>query len=207
MLEESLANIREELQRAENVFDDLQTAKEGLDSDSKANKNDLTRAQEVVKDLEFKLEKARATVRKLQGQREDELKKKNRAIAQVTAAEANKVIWEQARDDRQKKVDDAIEKAEKICPERVPIPQDKSADELGEEFHRLVALRKEQEKDIGGSQDELLRQANEAKREHQAAMRDVEDFKTLRNVSRRVLLYTHRCTNMGAATHQHIEPS
>ncbi|CAO2656318.1 Nn.00g051210.m01.CDS01 [Neocucurbitaria sp. VM-36] len=181
VLEDALANAQEELQRAEGVFEDMVLQRDKLDAEAKANKKTMEDAQRAVQSLEFKLQKAHATVRRLQGQREDELKKKNHAIAQVAAAQENREIWAEEMRKAQVEVDTATEDARSICPQRVAVPRGKTSDELLRTLERLMATRRETEKELGGSQDELLRLANDAKKTHKDAMQEFENIKNLRN--------------------------
>ncbi|KAF2849389.1 dna repair protein-like protein rad18 [Plenodomus tracheiphilus IPT5] len=181
VLEESLKSAREELQRTEGIYEDLVVQKHRLNDEAKDNKKKLDEAQSQVAECEFSLNKQHATVRKLQGTREDQLKLKNKAIAEVTAAEDNKQLWVKARNERELKVEKAIGEAEKICPERVQVPVGKSAEELQETLTKLEATRRNQEKQLGGSQEELLRRANDAKHVHKEAMQELVEIDNLCN--------------------------
>ncbi|KAH8727160.1 dna repair protein-like protein rad18 [Phaeosphaeriaceae sp. PMI808] len=180
VLEETLTEAKDELRRAEGVFEDMILLKDKLNDENKANKKSLEDAQRHVSELTFKLEKAKSTVRKNQGQREDDLKKKNVAVEQVIAAEKNRKIWVEERLSTQAEVDSHIRKAEETCPQRVPVPPEKSSEDLGNMLERLVNTRRITEKELGGSQDELLRAANQAKRVHQEARKEFDDIEGLK---------------------------
>ena len=186
VLEEGLATAQEELRHAEGIFEDMVLQRDKLNAEASTNLKKLQETQQVLQELEFKLNKAQSTVRKLQGQREDELKKKNKAISQVEAAQENKTIWVEAVKEAQGEVDTATKDAETVCPIRVAVPEGKTSDELIATLNRLRATRLETEKELGGSQDELLRQANAAKLTHKTAMQEFEDIRHLRNVSQAV---------------------
>jgi len=183
VLEEELANVKEELKRAEDVYEDLEARKLELNDENRANKREMDRTSEAVKGLEFRLEKAQSTVRKLQGTREEELKAKNDAISKVAKARDLRPAWVEEVDRVKEELEGVIEGAKGVCPERVAVPDGKTSEYLAHTLARLEATRKQTEKELGGSQDELLRQANEAKRTHKDAMREFEDIKSLRNVS------------------------
>lgn len=181
VLQDALVNAQEELQRASGVYEDMVLQRDRLNSEARSNKRNMEEAQGALKELEFKLNKAQSTVRKLQGQREDELKKKNQAIARVVAAEENRAIWVEAVKAAQVEVDTVTNDARSMCPQRVVVPPGKTSDELLRMLDRLMATRRETEKELGGSQDQLLRQANEAKLTHKTAMQEFEDIRNLRN--------------------------
>ncbi|KAL6149920.1 Structural maintenance of chromosomes protein 6 [Exserohilum turcicum] len=178
---EMLDNAKEEYQRLEGLFEDLQLRKHQLNEENQNNKCKMEEAQRSVEELKFRLEKARSTVRKLQSTREDELKEKNDAIARVAKARAVRLEWEANAEELRRELEEVIEGARGVCPERVPVPAGKSSDMLSQMLARLEATRKESEKDLGGSQDELLRAANEAKRMHKDAMQEFDNIKELRN--------------------------
>lgn len=207
VLEDALANAQEELQRASGVFEDVVLQRDKLNAEARDNKTALERAQRTLQELQFKLDKAQTMVRKLQGQREDELKKKNHAIAQVAAAQQNRESWAEELKEAQIEVNTITEEAKNICPQRVAVPEGKTSDKLLELLDRLEATRRETEKELGGSQDELLRQANEAKKTHKEAMQEFEDIKNLRNVSFVYAFGVASMADLYSASPQHFEQS
>ncbi|OAL46051.1 dna repair protein-like protein rad18 [Pyrenochaeta sp. DS3sAY3a] len=180
VLEDQVAAAQEELQQIEGVFADIVEQIDTLNPQNVEYRNALQAAQLATKDIEFKLQKSHATVRTLQGQREDELRNKNKAIQNLAAAEANLKDWEEAVRTAQAAVDSSTEDAKSVWPTRVEIPAGKTSEELIQILNRLTQTRRDTEKTLGGSQDELLRQANEAKRAHQDANREFEDIMGLR---------------------------
>lgn len=202
VLQDALVNAQEELQRASGVYEDMVLQRDRLNSEARSNKRNMEEAQGALKELEFKLNKAQSTVRKLQGQREDELKKKNQAIARVVAAEENRAIWVEAVKAAQVEVDTVTNDARSMCPQRVVVPPGKTSDELLRMLDRLMATRRETEKELGGSQDQLLRQANEAKLTHKTAMQEFEDIRNLRNVCQ-VSDEARKLANTNIASNQH----
>lgn len=180
VLQDSLATAQAELQNSEGLFEDMVVQRDKLNQENRENLTNLEAAQRDVAELDFKLNKAQSTVRKYQGKREDDLKHKNQAIAQVAAAEDNRKVWEEARTQAQQQVDRCIIEAEQTCPQRVAVPRGKTSEELANMLQRLVNTRREAEKELGGSQEELLRAANEAKRVHQEARKEFEDIEGLK---------------------------
>ncbi|EAT78076.2 hypothetical protein SNOG_14536 [Parastagonospora nodorum SN15] len=156
VLEENLAVAVREVAEAEGVYEDMIVQKSALNTENRENK------------------------RKLEAAGADDLKKKNQAILQVTAAEENKKIWEEERASAQVELDTAIKAAEEVCPQRVDVPEGKKATELGNMLEKLRNTRKVAEKELGGSQDQLLREANEAKRVHQEARKEFESLEGLK---------------------------
>jgi chromosome segregation ATPase len=186
---EALETTKEELKRLEGVFEDITTRKMELNEENRANKVEMEEAQQAVVDLRFKLNKAEITVRQLQSKREDELREKNESIAKVERAEAVLKEWENSVEELRKELEEVIEGAKGVCEERVPVPAGKSSEVLSQMLAKLEATRKASEKELGGSQDELLRAANEAKRQHKDAMQEFDNIKDLRNVSQAKCVY------------------
>jgi chromosome segregation ATPase len=183
VLEEELEQAKDELKRVGDVYVDVETRKAELNEENKSNKQEMDRTSTAVKELTQRLGKAQVTVQKMQDTREIQLKKKNNAIAKVATATEFRQPWADEVDKVRKELVDGIAEAETFCPERVPIPDGKTVESLTASLHTLEATRKQSEKELGGSQVELLAQANEAKRLHQDAMQEFEDIRSLRNVS------------------------
>lgn len=179
--EEALETAKTEFTRLDGFFEDLQLRKYELNAENRNNKLEMEEAQKFVEDLRFKLEKAQSTVRKFQSTREDELKAKNDAIAKVATAQGILEEWQKQAESNRQELERVIEGAQAVCEERVPVPEGRDSNALAQMLAKLQATRQATEKELGGSQDELLRAANEAKRMHKDAMEDFESIKDLRN--------------------------
>ena len=183
VLQEQLDTAQEELTRVEGVFEDMVLQRDRLNEEATASKRALEEAQIAGEDLKAKLDKAHGRVRILQGKREDALRAKNQILESIARMEENKGAWVEARDERQREVDSTVEQARTVCSERVAVPHGKTSEDLIKILNRLIVTRRETEKTLGGSQEELLRQANAAKQTHMEAMREFENLRSLRNVS------------------------
>lgn len=181
VLEEQLRTAQEELKRCEDVYEDIAEKKFSLGEENADNKRALDVAQQEVKDLEFQLNKAQARVRTMQGKREDALRAKNKALESIQAVENNKKLWEDERISKQADVDEKIADAAGVAPERVPVPEGKTFEDLLATLKKLVKTREDTEKELGGSQQDLLAQANEAKRLHKEAHDEAENIKKIKN--------------------------
>lgn len=181
VLEEQLRTAQEELKRCEDVYEDIAEKKFSLGEENADNKRALDVAQQEVKDLEFQLNKAQARVRTMQGKREDALRAKNKALESIQAVENNKKLWEDERISKQADVDEKIADAAGVAPERVPVPEGKTFEDLLARLKKLVKTREDTEKELGGSQQDLLAQANEAKRLHKEAHDEAENIKKIKN--------------------------
>lgn len=181
VLEEQLSEARKELEHAEGVYEDIHVQFTARSTESKGHRDSLQAVQGELEELQHRLNKAQSTVRSYQGKREDDLKSKNNAITQVEAAQQNRQLWEKKRDESKVAVDEAMETAQGSCPQRVDVPPGKTPQELGNLLKRLENTRQQTEKELGGSQEELLRAANEAKRTHQEARREFDDIESVKS--------------------------
>jgi chromosome segregation ATPase len=206
VLQDALTEAETNLHIANGVFEDMVVRKDSLNAENRENKDNLEAAHRKLAELDFKLNKAQATVRKYEGQRQDNLKAKNEAFKDVTAAKENYKLWEEDRVKRQTEVDNETQKAVNVCPQRVTVPQDKNSGQLAELLTKLSNTRKATEKELGGSQDELLREANLAKKAHQDAKREFDDIEGVKLVSEAVHMKTERLANQKLASHQYPQP-
>ncbi|KAF1928879.1 structural maintenance of chromosomes protein 6 [Didymella exigua CBS 183.55] len=180
VLEEQLKTAQEELRRCEDIFEDVVAKKLELGDENASNKRALEVAQQEAKDVEFQLSKAQARVRTMQGKREDALKAKNSILESIQAIESNKKLWEDEQISRQAEVDEKIAEALTVSP-RVPVPEGKSFEDLLASLKNLIKTREDAERELGGSHQDLLAQANEAKRAHKEAYDEAENIKHLKN--------------------------
>ncbi|KAF2129939.1 P-loop containing nucleoside triphosphate hydrolase protein, partial [Dothidotthia symphoricarpi CBS 119687] len=160
VLQEQREVAKEELERAEGVFEDVVLQRVKLNDENRINKTNMDEAQKALDEHEYN---------------------KNKAIDLVTGAQGNQAEWKEARVAKQGEIDTMMKGAAEICPERVEIPDGKTQDQLVEKWQKLVATRKQAEDELGGSQSELLRQANGARKTHYEAMQELEHIKALRS--------------------------
>ncbi|KAH6637581.1 dna repair protein-like protein rad18 [Boeremia exigua] len=184
VLEDQLRTARDEQKRCEEVYEDMVEQKMELGAENATNKQALDDAQKEVKDLEFRLTKAQARVRAMQSKREDALKAKNKAIDSIKAVEDNKKLWIDERVSKQAEVEKRIADAMTVAPDRVAVPAGKTFEGLIESRQKLIKTRQDAEKELGGSQHELLAKANDAI----AAYKEADDEQRLmRNIKNQLI--------------------
>jgi chromosome segregation ATPase len=183
VLEEELANAQGELKICEGIFEDLQTQKGRFDKDNRANKDEMGKAQELVKSHKDRLKKAQETVRILQGTREEELKKKNEKIEMLASAEEHKKVFQADLAARQADLAEEMNTATINLEQPVFIPPGQSAKKLENALQRMEVTLEETEKELGISELDVAQAAHEAKEKHHNAAQEYEDIKSLRNVS------------------------
>jgi chromosome segregation ATPase len=187
VLEDQLNTAKQDQQNSEGVFEDIVEKKITLGDENRIHKRELEAAQREVAELEFKLTKAQGKVKLMQGKREDALKAKNKALESIHNVKENKKLWEDERVIKQADVDKTTGEAKLYAPERVPVPAGKTFEQLIDTHKRLRKTREEAEKQLGGSQLELLRKANEAKQLHKSARDEYESIGNIKNHLTRTL--------------------
>jgi chromosome segregation ATPase len=116
----------------------------------------------------------------MQDQREDALKAKNKILDSIQKVEDNKKLWLEEQVTKQAEVDMKTAQALEKFP-RVPVPKGKSVDDLVISRNRLVKTREETERQLGGSEHDLLARANEAKRAWKVASDEETGIRQLKN--------------------------
>ena len=179
--ERDLEDAKKQAEKEAELLEDVKKQLAEYNTDNQVHKREVDEATDRVAHLESKLGKAKQTVQSFQIKRDEALKAKNEAIKAVEAAEENKNEWIKHLTEQRVDLDQIVQEARQICEERVPVPPGKTAERLLDELRRLEQTRKQCEDELGGSQDMLLRAANEAKKEHNQAMQELEEIKSLRN--------------------------
>lgn len=187
VLEDQLSTAREEQKRCEEVYEDMVEQKMELGAENAANKQALDNAQREVKDLEFQLTKAQARVKAMQDKREDALKAKNKALDSIRAVEENKLLWVEEQVSKQAAVDKQIAEAKTVAPDRVAVPEGKTFDDLLATHSKLTKTREQAEKELGGSQQDLLAKANEAIAAYKEASEEQEKIRSIKSHLMRTL--------------------
>jgi structural maintenance of chromosomes protein 6 len=183
-LEQSLQEAQNDKTLEEGQYEDSVIEKDKLDTEARSCKTDLEFIGKEQSELNMRIGKAAAKKQKLKEKREDALKAKNDAIEQVKIHEDNKTEWERARGEQQVTVDDLIAEAQQIPPhERVQVPQGHSYDDLQNKLQRMIRQREESERELGGSQDELLDKATAAKDAHKRAKDGLHEMERVTDVS------------------------
>ncbi|KAF2267665.1 dna repair protein-like protein rad18 [Lojkania enalia] len=171
-LEEALRDVQNEKDFEEGQYQDTIIEKDKLNAEARGSKSSLEEAQDRLSSLNIALGKAASKADKMARKREEVLREKNRALEEVHAAERNKTEWEQKRGAQLGIVEENTQYAMLISSARVEVPRGETHDSLMKKLDRLVTEREESEKQLGGSEEELLRKANEAKQRHKAKRDD-----------------------------------
>jgi DNA repair exonuclease SbcCD ATPase subunit len=185
-LEKELAVAQERVEMDEKQYADFITQKDKADNDARLLKNQLDEASKILREAEFRFDKVSTKVRTLTDRRGQALRRKNEMIEEVAEIEKNKAKWDEERGGQHINVTNAAKEAIKICP-RVPVPTGETADTLKRKHDSKRQAREAAQSELGGSEDELIAIANDAKKRYVDAQKMVNGTESVRSVSSRPL--------------------
>ncbi|KAF7445023.1 Smc Chromosome segregation ATPase [Pyrenophora tritici-repentis] len=166
----------------EGILEDAEKAIMTCNNEQQIHKREMDEAAKCVADLEYELSKARQAVKGFENERDQALKTKNAAYDSVRKVEENKTAWTDHLVVQQTQLAEMTEQAMQITGgTRIPVPPGRSADDLLEELRKLEQKRTRMETELGGSQIQLLAAADDAKKAHRGAMKELDEIKSLRN--------------------------
>lgn len=180
--QEALEEVQKEKEFQEGQFEDITIRKDKLNADIRTHKNALDEATQRLADLKAEADMAQAKVDKLSAKRVVALRNKNMALEAVAAAEANKAVWEKNRQEQLVVVEENTSEAEKISA-RVEVPHGQDEDSLIRKLKTLQVEIAASEKELGGSEKELVDKALTARQLHQAKGIELAGTRTLIKVS------------------------
>lgn len=179
-LEIELENYDGEIEFNEAQLQDQTSAAHEAGRRARDCKMKMEEAQRSGKELEAKLEKYKAHMQKLTLKREQALQQKNKAYDQVSEAAESKAQWEQRLDEVQVNLDLHVEEASRRCA-RVPVPPGATEESLLRQVTAKQKIRADLEKQLGGSQKDIMDQTNAAKKSWKEAEHNLKDTTLLRN--------------------------
>jgi chromosome segregation ATPase len=162
-LEEDLQTEEDQKAFEEGQLADVVAEKDRLNVDNRKLKDQLDELKEQISQLEGALGKVHAKTNKLRNKRDEALREKNQALELVSEAEALRIGLDQQREEQVQELAGVEEQARTVCPDRQMVPEGETFDSLERKLRRLVQDREECERELGGSQEELLAKAKEAK--------------------------------------------
>ena len=180
--QEALEEVQKEKEFQEGQFEDITIRKDKLHADIRTHKNALDEATQHLASLKAEADMAQAKVDKLSAKRVVALRNKNTALEAVAAAEANKAVWEKNRQEQLVVVEENTSEAEKISA-RVEVPHGQDEDSLIRKLRTLQVEIAASEKELGGSEKELVDKALAARQLHQAKGIELAGTRTLIKVS------------------------
>ncbi|PVI06977.1 hypothetical protein DM02DRAFT_380399 [Periconia macrospinosa] len=161
-----------------------------LEGEVTASLPDLALTEMLHKELEdaqTRLEQDEAKVSTLTQRREETLRAKNKALDDVQEAELAKTDWERRLEEQRKEVESYTAHATEISP-RVEVPAGQTFDSLVARLNALQKERETAETELGGSENELLEKAVDARKAYKDAEREINGTQAVRDKLKQALV-------------------
>jgi len=181
-LERELAVAKEQVEMDEGQYANFVEQKDQADADGRFLKRQLEEANQVLKEAEFHYDKVSTKIHTFTQRRVHALRDKNAALANVEEAENNWTNWNEKRVARLKNIQEKTVLATGVCS-RVHVPPGETFESLGRKVEANREAREAAEKELGGSEVELVTVANDAKKSYMDAQKLVGDTENVRRVS------------------------
>ena len=169
--QEELDHLESQLMACSEYLDERRQAQIPLEEDVK-------QKMKLVKDQEVELDKEGRRIDELKSERQSILRRKNQAMGEIRDAKEHVEHCEGLRDRQQQSVYEFIEGASSIS-ERVPIDAGETAENLDKRLVKLDEDLKRAEREVGGDNEQIHREASEAQHDHMEAEKR---FELLRNL-------------------------
>ncbi|KAF2197306.1 dna repair protein-like protein rad18 [Delitschia confertaspora ATCC 74209] len=162
-LEEDLAEQIRKKGLDTGQFEDVVNDRDRINEDQRKLKRELEEVERLFQEVQEEQTKAEIKSNKLRGKREDALQQKNQCLEDVSAAEMERTELERMREEQLQAIEELKEQARSICSERMEILRGETFKSIEKKLQRLIKDREQSERELGGSQEELLAKASEAK--------------------------------------------
>ncbi|OCK84901.1 putative DNA repair protein Rad18 [Lepidopterella palustris CBS 459.81] len=177
-LEGLLHEAEESKQIAVNAYEDAVLAKDKLHEETTRLRHQLESFQDEVKEMNARITKAQTKTQKLADKRQNRLLEKNAAFESIKDAEDEKVEYERLREEQVGTVEEYIRQAS-VISSRVPIDKGESYDSLEEKYAKLQRDIVANERELGGTAEELADAALIAKEQMDTATRHLDGLTKL----------------------------
>ncbi|KAF1956479.1 dna repair protein-like protein rad18 [Byssothecium circinans] len=186
-LESELSEAKADYEKDDEQFTDLTKELDKANAEQRTSKDRLDALSEIIADCKRRADKLNAKVTTLTSRRDKALRGKNAALEQVEEAKTRLTEWEQRREEQREKVKKYEKDAAEIVPVRVEVPEGATFQSLKAKLDRLVKQRERMEEELGGSEAELLRLANEAKKTYMDAANEIKNTEMVRRALKQAL--------------------
>lgn len=180
-LEKQLSEARADLETSEGSYRDCVVAIDGLDATQSDLKTELDAAQKQLDESEARIAKVQRQMDRAGDARTIALREKNAALEAIDRAKQMVTQVEGRRDTQRKNTEEFITEANKIC-RRVNVDPGVTPAAMDARIEKLEADLRQQEREAGGTPDELAHAWSEAKlayRKAKESMQELEDFQTV----------------------------
>lgn len=180
-LERQLRDEKEALEGVNSSYQDAVNSKDALSKSSEDLKQKLDAAQQQLDDANARVERAQVQGQRANTARQEALLEKNQALQAIDVAKNWVQVVEGRRDDQKQKVDEFIEMATRIS-RRVSVEEGLTPQILDARIEKLTKDMERQEREAGGTREELTLAWSKAKQEYEEARSQMDQMKRLAQV-------------------------
>ncbi|OQV03429.1 RecF/RecN/SMC domain-containing protein [Cladophialophora immunda] len=189
-LRQSLSEAEEQKTIHESSFQDSVIA---LDDQTKKLREVTQRCNELderIKEAEGMVDKAQSTAQKAGKKRAHELGEKNRAIAMIDDARADRGTLERKMQEMDEKIASFTDQARQVC-ERVNLPKGETYESLSKKHEKLSADYRKYQAQVG-DRDDIAAEASKSSKAYKAAEREISSLESLQAQLTRTLAERRR---------------
>lgn len=175
LLRSELGTKRTEEAQLGNQYGSLRLSKRELGAKADEAKKRLDAARNEDRDFESRVNKSDAKILSYDSMRRIAVSKKNDAFERVDIEREELRHATAKLDEMVKQVDDFIQQAERIAPNRVHIPENEDYRSIEKKYEKIAEQLAQREARIGATDQQIYDRANEARNKYQNVLRQTED--------------------------------
>lgn len=178
VLTERLNDLQKSKQQETESYESIVVQRDELVEKMNDARSALQAVEQRIQAAKEGAEKARNETVKREHEREDALKKKNKAYEAVTATEGERDKRREKRQAQAQKISSYVEQASEVA-ERVDVPEHETSDSIKKKLDRFLAEVERFEKEAGGTKEQVEAEYNTALEEWSAfksTMKQEKDF-------------------------------
>ncbi|KAF2858531.1 P-loop containing nucleoside triphosphate hydrolase protein [Piedraia hortae CBS 480.64] len=187
-LEHQLREAQNDLELSNNTYEDAIVEKDQCDARAVGYKAALDQAQEELSGCMAAIHRAQEKLTNIGHSRDESLQLKNRAIAAVENSKRFVEACQRKHEEQKARVEAFIRDASSVCA-RVPIGAGLTPQVIDERLERLTQDLRRQERELGGTHEELRLAYENAKLDHSRAKRAYDEMASFRDALLHALGY------------------
>ncbi|KAL4959980.1 P-loop containing nucleoside triphosphate hydrolase protein [Aspergillus stella-maris] len=186
ILQATLREIESELQINEGSYNDAVNAIADVMQTIKTIRQELKHKDDEISQIKEELKVAESEQQRVTDKRRKKIAEKNRAVERLEETNQTKTRLEQKLEHAVKTVLEYREKASMVS-ERVEIPEGETAESIDKKLTRLQRDIHRYDRELGGTRDEIVSEAQKTKNDHEQAQSQVLEFQNLLEILKRTL--------------------
>ncbi|KAL4948007.1 hypothetical protein BDW69DRAFT_177269 [Aspergillus filifer] len=186
ILQATLREIESELQINEGSYNDAVNAIADVMQTIKTIRQELKHKDDEIFQIKEELKVAESEQQRVTDKRRKKIAEKNRAVERLEETNQTKTRLEQKLEHAVKIVLEYREKASMVS-ERVEIPEGETAESIDKKLTRLQRDIHRYDRELGGTRDEIVSEAQRTKNDYEQARSQVQEFQTLLEILKRTL--------------------